>query len=225
MQKILPIILSLLFWANISPCWADTLSLDYNSIEDCNTDETNATSHLEVYDSDGMMVRIFTNDAYALFRVDLSTLPGGSIVTAAKLTLTVGWMGGTPDITIYSFTGAKGKAWSDTACTHNKYDGVSDWTNIDGGFTDKADAITAEVSSFTDEQPTDFDFNAIGLTFVQNAAGDDIEFIVVDTSENADDRLQFHETEFATEAKRPTFEVTYTTAVTAKPQLIFIQEN
>lgn len=141
----------------------------------------------------------------AMVRFDLSAIPSGATVTAAKLLLTCAGSGSALDTQIHRML----QPWTEAGATWNTYNGAQNWATP-GAADDTIDYYSTVLATFTWTVANDQIEITIPTPIVQawvDGGFDNNGFRLTPTSGL---EIRFHSSEAGTPAYRPLLEVTYT---------------
>lgn len=157
-----------------------------------------------------------------LIRFDLSSIPAGSVCTAASIKLTPKDNDSAHDLSVYKITDANGdwvegnkiiQTGSGMSCWNYKKYNTDAWAGSAGLATAGTDYINTVIASFsgatTANTQIEIPFNADGLLILESWFGDATNngFLLTDTSGSD---IFYHTGEATTESYRPVLSITYT---------------
>lgn len=138
-----------------------------------------------------------------LLEFDITSIPSGSTVTSATLSLFTSNGLTNVNTSIHRVT----QAWTEAGSTWNKYDGITDWTSAGGDYDATADANATPSSTAAGTQ-TDFDIKALVQEWVDGTANYGMLVKITTESGNTTGH-QFASSDNATAGYRPKLVVNY----------------
>jgi Disaggregatase related repeat len=141
-----------------------------------------------------------------LINFDLSSIPAGSLINSAVLTLTARLTFTGANVGIYRVT----RSWTEGGVTWNKYDGSTNWTAAGGDFNATASA-TSSIGSLSDGSKVAFTLTSLVQSWVSGSTNNGLLVKLVDEAGSSiSTGLPSYSSDDATSSHRPVLFIDYT---------------